>query len=74
MKKMSVMAFVLAAAFAIAGCSKNKKSTTPTNTGGGSNATEMKTDGDKPAGGDTAQKPDSGTANGGADPCAGPSK
>jgi PBP1b-binding outer membrane lipoprotein LpoB len=72
MKKMSVMAFVLAAAFAVAGCSKNKKPT-PTNTGG-SNATEMKTDGDKPAGGDTAQKPDSGTANGGADPCAGPSK
>ena len=71
MKKMSVIAFVLAAAFATAGCSKNKKSTTPTNTGG--NATEMKTDGDKPAGGDTAQKPDGDAANG-ADPCAGPSK
>ena len=72
MKKMSIIAFLLATALAVAGCSKNKKSTTPTNTGG-SNATEMKTDGDKPAGSDTAQKPD-GDAATGADPCAGPSK
>jgi hypothetical protein len=67
MKKLMVMMFVLAAA--TAACSKNKKTTTPTNTGG--SATEMKTDGDKPAGGDTAQKPAEGA---GADPCAGPSK
>lgn len=69
MKKLFVLAFVLAAA--AAACSKNKKTTTPTNTGG--SATEMKTDGDKPAG-DTAQKPEEGKDSTGADPCAGPSK
>lgn len=67
MKKICVVAFVLATA--LAGCSKKKADTTPTNPT--TNATETTTDGNATGGSTYGAAPANPCAGGTTDPCAG---
>lgn len=69
MKKICVVAFVLAAA--VAGCSKKKADTTPTNPSSDPNATETTTDGNATGGSTYGATPANPCAGGTTDPCAG---